>query len=149
MEMKVDLHKVIQSDCKTQEVRSTIPMRVRLSKACVSSVGSQDFEPAARAGFSQLRIDTIEINLCVLTILFYAERHCDKGMRFHTTLYSIDSLNLAISRHGGCLVICLLFVFEHLRDVGLDLFMAEFLNSSHEGRIGLNMCLVGIGSAQL
>jgi hypothetical protein len=59
----VDIHKVIQSDFKTKEVRSTIPMFVRMSRACVSSAGPQDFEPAVRAGFSQLHIDTIEIDL--------------------------------------------------------------------------------------
>lgn len=113
-------------------------------------VSSEHLQPRRfECRLDEFGINTIEINLCALTILFCAERHGDKGMWFHTTLYSIDSLNLAISRHRGSLVICFLFVFEYLRDVRLDLFTAEFLNSGREGRIGLSMGLAGIGSAQL
>ena len=59
------------------------------------------------------------------------------------------SPNPATSRRRGGLVICLLLFFEHLRDVGLNLFTTELLHSSREDRIGLNMRVVGIGSAQL
>ena len=150
MEMKVDIHKVIQSDCKTQEVRSTIPMRVRMSPACSSSVSSEHREPSRfERRLDEFGIHTIEINLVALAVLLHTERHRDKRMGFHTAFCSIDQLDLAMSRRRGCLVICLFFSLEHLRDVGLDLFSAQLFNPRRKGRVRLNMGLVGVGSTQL